>query len=178
MFHLPNYWTIFVEIWYFEVCYKRPFPNLVLCQLHALFVGRVAQSVYRLATGLMVRGSNPGGGRFSAPVQTGPGAHLASCTRGTGSFPGVESGRGVTLTPQPLLVPRSKTRGELYLYSPKGLRALFAYCETSGPAQFFIKQHIAQYLLGNIKYRIVKSSPVKNISPVRCICHVPLVDFR
>jgi hypothetical protein len=28
----------------------------------------------------------------------------------TGSFPGVESGRGVTLTPHPLLVPRSKNR--------------------------------------------------------------------
>jgi hypothetical protein len=34
---------------------------------------------------------------------------------GTGSFPGVESGRGVTLTPQPLLVPRYKNRIELYL---------------------------------------------------------------
>jgi hypothetical protein len=34
------------------------------------------------------------GARFSAPVQTGPGAHPASCTTGTGSFPGVESGRG------------------------------------------------------------------------------------
>ena len=30
------------------------------------------------------------GARFSAPVQTGPGAHPASCTRGTGSFPGGE----------------------------------------------------------------------------------------
>jgi hypothetical protein len=29
---------------------------------------------------------------------------------GTGSFPGVESGRGVTLTPYPLLVPRSKNQ--------------------------------------------------------------------
>ena len=28
------------------------------------------------------------GGRYSAPVQTGPGAHPASCTNGTGSFPG------------------------------------------------------------------------------------------
>jgi len=37
-----------------------------------------------------VRGWNPDGGRFSAPVQTGPGTHPASCTRGTGSFPGVE----------------------------------------------------------------------------------------
>jgi len=42
--------------------------------------------------------------RFSAPVQTGPGAHPASCTMGTGSVPGVKSGRGVTLTSQPLLV--------------------------------------------------------------------------
>ena len=28
------------------------------------------------------------GARFSAPVQTGPGAHTASYTMGTGSFPG------------------------------------------------------------------------------------------
>jgi hypothetical protein len=59
-----------------------------------------------------------GGARFSAPIQTGPGAHPASCTMGTGSSPGVESARGVTLTPHPLLVPRSKNRVELYLYSP------------------------------------------------------------
>ena len=45
------------------------------------------------------------GVRFSAPVQTGPGAHPASCRMGTGSFSGVKSGRGVTLTPHPLLVP-------------------------------------------------------------------------
>jgi hypothetical protein len=60
------------------------------------------------------------GVRFSAPVQTGPGAHPASCTMGTGSFPGVESGRGVTLTPHLLLVSRSKNRVELYLFSPEG----------------------------------------------------------
>ena len=40
------------------------------------------------------------GARFSAPLQTGPGAQPASCTK-------VKSGRGVTLTPHPLLVPRS-----------------------------------------------------------------------
>ena len=45
------------------------------------------------------------GARFSAPVQTGPRAHPASCTMGTGSFPGVKSGRGVKLTTRPLLVP-------------------------------------------------------------------------
>ena len=47
-------------------------------------------------------------GRFSAPVQTGREAHPASCTMGTGSFPGVKSGRGVRLTRHPLLVPRSR----------------------------------------------------------------------
>ena len=41
----------------------------------------------------------PVGARFSAPVQTGPEAHPGSCTMGTGSFPGVNSGRRVTLTP-------------------------------------------------------------------------------
>jgi len=46
--------------------------------------------------------------RFSAPVQTGPGAHPDSCTMGIGSFPGVKSGRGVMLTPHPLLVPWSR----------------------------------------------------------------------
>jgi len=41
------------------------------------------------------------GARFSAPVQTGPGAHPASYTMGTRSFLGVKSGWGVTLNPSP-----------------------------------------------------------------------------
>jgi len=49
------------------------------------------------------------GTRFSALVQTGPEAHPASCTMGTGSFPGVRCCRGVTLTPHTFLVQRSKT---------------------------------------------------------------------
>ena len=47
------------------------------------------------------------GARFSVPVQTGPGGHPNSCSMAHGSFPGVKSGRGVTLTPHPLLVPWS-----------------------------------------------------------------------
>ena len=47
-------------------------------------------------------------GRYFPPVQTGPGAHPASCTTGTGSFPGVKYGRAVLLTPHPLLVPWSR----------------------------------------------------------------------
>jgi hypothetical protein len=60
----------------------------------------------------------PVGARFSAPVQTDPGSNTAFCTMGTGSFLGVETGRGVTLTPHHLLVPRFKNRVELYPYSP------------------------------------------------------------
>jgi len=48
------------------------------------------------------------GARFSAPAQTDPGAHLASCTMGTGSFPGAKSSQGMMLTPHPLLVPWSR----------------------------------------------------------------------
>ena len=60
-----------------------------------------------------------GGARFSAPVQTGPGAHPTYCTMGTGSFQGVKRpGRGVDHPPP------SKRRGHervgLYLYSPSG----------------------------------------------------------
>ena len=40
-------------------------------------------------------------GRDFPPVQTGPGAHPASCKMGTGSFPGVKCGRGVLLTTDP-----------------------------------------------------------------------------
>ena len=58
-------------------------------------------------------------GRDFPPVQTGLGAHPASCTTGTGFFPGVEYGRSVLLTTHPLLVPRSwKSRVSLYLYPP------------------------------------------------------------
>ena len=86
-------------------------------------MGPVAQSVYRLATCWTVRGSNPGGGaRFSAPVQTGPGAHPASCKMGTGSFLGIKSGRGVMLTPHHLLVPWSRKCRAIPLL-PYGLTA-------------------------------------------------------
>ena len=79
-----------------------------------IFVRRPG-SVVGVATGYGLDG--PGiesrwGARFSAPIQTGPGAHPSSCTVGTGSFMGVKSGRGVTLTPHPLLVLWSwKSRG-------------------------------------------------------------------
>jgi len=64
-------------------------------------------SIVGIAIGYGLKG--PGikyrwGTRFYAPVQTGPGDHTASCTMVTGSFLGVKRGRGVVLTPYPLLV--------------------------------------------------------------------------
>ena len=46
-------------------------------------------------------------GRDFPPVQIGPGVNPASCTMGTGSFPGVKCGRGILLTTHPLLAPKS-----------------------------------------------------------------------
>ena len=48
-----------------------------------------------------------GGAKFSAPVQTGPGAHSATDTIGSGCFPGVKR-PGLGVDHPPLPVPRSK----------------------------------------------------------------------
>ena len=56
---------------------------------------------------------------FLAPVQTGPGAHPASCTVDTGSFPGVNQLRCGVDNP-PTSSAGAKERVELYLYSPSG----------------------------------------------------------
>jgi len=62
------------------------------------------------------------GTRFSVPVQTGHGAYPASCTMGTRSFPGVKSGRGVTLTPHLLLVPWSRKSRTIPLLPLRAVR--------------------------------------------------------
>jgi len=53
-----------------------------------------AQSIYPLGTGWTVRESNPGGGQISAPIQTGPGTHSASCTMCIPSLSRGQSGWG------------------------------------------------------------------------------------
>ena len=49
----------------------------------------------------------PEGARFSAPVQTGPGAYTTSCSMGTGSFPGVKRPGRTAYHPTPISAPRS-----------------------------------------------------------------------
>ena len=71
---------------------------------------RTGRSVYRI----------PVGARFSASLQTGPGAHPVSYTVGTGSFPGVkQSGRGIDHPPPS----SAKVEGRVELY----------ICFSSGP---------------------------------------------
>jgi hypothetical protein len=75
----------------------------------------ISQLVHRLAMGRTVLGSNPSGvARFSAPIQTGLGAHPASYTMGTGSFLGC----GVDHLPPSRA--EVKERVELYLFSLSG----------------------------------------------------------
>ena len=89
-------------------------------------------SVVGIATGYGLDGPGikiPVGARFSAPVQTGPGAHPASCTMGTVSFPGVKSGRCVALTPHTLLVPwsrKSRAIPRLALWAVRPVQSLSA----------------------------------------------------
>ena len=64
------------------------------------------------------------GARYSASVQTGPGAHPTSCAMGTGSFPEGKEWPGRAADPSPLLV-RGKEREELNLYSPYGPYGLY-----------------------------------------------------
>jgi hypothetical protein len=61
--------------------------------------------------------------RFSAPVQTGPGAQPASYTMGTGVFPGVNR-PGCGVDHQPHLVPRLKKERSYTSTPPTGFRGL------------------------------------------------------
>ena len=82
---------------------------LLLTNFYALqsFIPRVPGSSVVIATSYGLDGpriESRWGARYSAPLQTGPRALLASCTMGTGSFPGVKSSRAWRWPPHPILV--------------------------------------------------------------------------
>ena len=60
------------------------------------------------------------GARFFAPIQSGPGAHPASYTMGTGSFQGGGKQPGHGVHHPPPSSAEVKERVQLYLYSPSG----------------------------------------------------------
>jgi len=66
----------------------------------------------------------PVGAKFSAPVQTSPGAHPASCTMGTGSFQGVEAAGAWGWPPTPSSAEGPRKSGAIPLLT---LRASVAY---------------------------------------------------
>ena len=89
---------------FFHLLHREPFYEFWVHLVHNLWAGYLS----RYSNWLRVGRSGdwiPVRVKFSTPVQTGPGAHPASFTMGTGSFPGVKSSRSMTLTPHHLLVP-------------------------------------------------------------------------
>jgi hypothetical protein len=68
----------------------------LIFHLSTFYCNHIKYSVRQLVTSLSVRDRIPVGARFSATVQTGLGAHSASYTMGTVSYPWVKwPGRGV-----------------------------------------------------------------------------------
>ena len=78
------------------------------------------------------------GARFSALVQTGPAAHTASCPMGTGSLPVVKSGRGVMLTPRPLIVPWSRKVRAIPLLPLYAVRPVQSLCLYKGDLYLYV----------------------------------------
>ena len=92
--------------------------------LNTFFSGKNGVHSTEKVKNLCLKGITPVGAVFSAPVQTGPGAHSASCTMNTGSISLGSSGQGEVLTSYPNL--RSKLKKE-YSYTfapPPGLHGL------------------------------------------------------
>jgi hypothetical protein len=89
------------------------YPQLILVSQNEFIDKQINKYIYSCGPGSLVGIATDYGldgpeiesrwGRDFLPIQTGPGAHPASCTMGTGSFLGVNCGQGVLLTTHPLL---------------------------------------------------------------------------
>ena len=105
------------------------------------------------------------GAIFSAPVQTGPGAHPASCTMDTGSFPEVKNGRGVTLTPHPLLVPWSRKSRAIPLLP---LRAVWPVESLSACTRVHFTHNTVQRSSNGPLFTCLSTDILLLIGPYRC----------
>ena len=91
--------------------------DVALGNIFILLSGPGWRSQYSDSTGWTVRGSNPGRAIFSAPFQTGPGAHAASYTMGTGLFSRGKPAVRVALSTHLPYSAEIKEGVELYLYA-------------------------------------------------------------
>jgi hypothetical protein len=96
--NLLNFYGILHRLFYFPL-------NGVYIRMYLFMCG--PGSSVGIATDYGLDGPGIKSQRDFPPIQTGPGAHPASFTMGTGSYPGVKCGWGVLLTTHHLLAPRS-----------------------------------------------------------------------
>jgi len=116
------------------------------------------------------------GARFSTPVQTGSGTQTASCTMGTGSFPGVKSGRGVTLTRHPLLVLWSRNSRATPLLPVWAVRPVHSLIACT-------RVHFTHFISLSVEvlvYIILKCIPVRGVvvKALRYLSEGPGIDPR
>jgi len=115
------------------------------------------------------------GARFSAPVQTGPGAHPASYKMGTGSSLGVKRPRRGKPTPPSA---EAKEGVELYLYSPSGplepvLRLDYVhmrYAKEKHLADSYVRHLLGRGLRENIKTEKITNT-LKIMKMANIICN-------
>jgi len=112
-------------------------------------VGSVAQSVQRLATGWTVLGSNPGGREIFRTRPDRPSGPPSLLYNGYRVFPCVKSGRDVTLTPYPLLVPWSRQSKTIPLLPPMGRTACTeSKCLYKGALYLFTNTGLFKMIVG------------------------------
>jgi hypothetical protein len=104
--------------------------------------------------------------RFFAPVRTGPRAHPASCAMGTGFFPGVKSGRGVTMTSHHVYC-RGHETVDLYLYSPYGPYDLYRDSVPVQGAIYFYSEYLNSSLILPFTFQVLLKLEKF------CICSTP-----
>ena len=114
--YIHTYIHLYTHIYIYVCMYVQKYRRLCSYQQYTNMMGwysdslRAGRSGNRIAVVAM----------FSTHVQTGPGAHPASCTVGAGLFPGMERpGRRVT-RPLPQFSAGVNDRRELYPCSPSG----------------------------------------------------------
>ena len=123
-FRLFRNWMTYNSL-YLRYRKKISSSSCVFCFLLHFIWGQDGSIGIATRMGWTVQGSNPGGGQFSASVQTGPGTHTASCTMGTGAFPEVKhTGLGVVYHHPPSSA-EVKERVELCYTTLMSLRGLF-----------------------------------------------------